>query len=227
MSNMLGDIVILKEGSNPTMDNADAPYAIEFYKNMDFLGPWENYTRFIKKCEYLVRTSPYYKRYVAYIKGTVGLNKCQVLSNIEEEDAGDSKADHLIDMHHGPMLTLFDYCSVVTDYLLYHNLKCNTFIVADLVIKAHYENMVQVIMVSETVHDAIHSPNGPFINMNQGFGDVYKFLKKYKDGISGDLAYKINRYYETSLKYDSFDKNLFEINQFVQHETSEFSFVQD
>ena len=134
-------------------------------------------------------------------------------------------SERLIDMHHGPLLTLFEYCVIVTNYLLYNNKRVDTFRVANIVIEEHFKNNVQIIMVSETVHDAIHTPGGPFISLDQGFGDVYAFLKKYKNGLDSDTKYKINRYYELSKKYGTFDKDLFKINTLVNKVNDNFDFL--
>ena len=139
---------------------------------MEYLAPLENFVSFVKSCEKLVRISPDYKKYIAFVKG-LGLNTCQVLGNIQELDP----SDNLIEMHHGPMLTLFDYCAIVINYRLYTNQKINSFIIANIVINEHFSGNVQTIMVSETVHEAIHVPGGPFISLDQGYGDVYGFLK--------------------------------------------------
>ena len=104
----LDDIVYSKAYSNPTIDSDDALYSLNFYKDVEYLAPLENFVSFVKSCEKLVRISPDYKKYIAFVKG-LGLNTCQVLGNIQELDP----SDNLIEMHHGPMLTLFDYCAIV------------------------------------------------------------------------------------------------------------------
>ena len=127
-------------------------------------------------------------------------------------------------MHHGPLLTLFDYCAIITNYLLYNRYKFNEFTVAKMVMEEHYNNRVEVIMVCETVHDLLHSPSGPFVELDQGFGDVYGFLKKYKNGLDSNLIYKINRYYDKSINVGTQDYKLFEINNFANKMNDSFDF---
>ena len=216
----LDDIVYSKAYSNPTIDSDDALYSLNFYKDVEYLAPLENFVSFVKSCEKLVRISPDYKKYISFVKG-LGLNTCQVLGNIQELDP----SDNLIEMHHGPMLTLFDYCAIVINYRLYTNQKINSFIIANIVINEHFAGNVQTIMVSETVHEAIHVPGGPFISLDQGYGDVYGFLKKYKKGVDEDMIYKINRYYETSQKYGTMTKDLFKIREDFIKTNNNFDFI--
>ena len=216
----IDNIIFSKPRTNPTVDTVDALYNLEYYRTNEYLAPLENFVPFIKNCESLCRKSLYYKKYVHYIKEDVGWTTCQVLGNIQELDP----SDNLIEMHHGPLLTLFDYCSVVTNYLLYNNKRVNEFIVANIVMNEHFENNIEVIMVCETVHDLLHSPSGPFVSLDQGFGDVYKFLKKYKNGLDSNLIYKINRYYDKSINVGTQDYKLFEINEFANHINDSFGF---
>jgi hypothetical protein len=118
-------------------------------------------------------------------------------------------------MHHGPILTLFDYCSIVVDWLLYQEKKINTFIVSDIVLQEHFNNNVQVVMLSETVHEQVHE-NNIFINLHQAFGDLTSFLKKYKEGIHEEQIAKINQYIRLSEKYDSFDKHVLDLKDNIK-----------
>lgn len=209
---VLEDIVYSNPNKNPTIDSDESFYSLPFYKDEEYFSVLENYVTFIKSVETLVRNSKYYKRYIAYIKTDVGLNFCQVLSNIDEQD----ESDDLLEMHHGPILTLFDYVSIVIDDLLYRKKPINTFIVADIIIKEHMENNVQVVMLTETVHQLYHATGKPFINVRQAFGDLNRFLTKYKYGLQPDQINKINRYIASSMKYDSFDGGLLKLKENIQ-----------
>ncbi len=61
----LDDIVYSKAYSNPTIDSDDALYSLNFYKDVEYLAPLENFVSFVKSCEKLVRISPDYKKYIA------------------------------------------------------------------------------------------------------------------------------------------------------------------
>jgi len=211
MSN-LPNINYKKVNKNPTIDSETAEFELPFYKDAEYFANLDNFVSFIKSVEKLVRTSEYYKRYIAYIRNDIGLNCCQVLSNIQPDEEDNTE----LEMHHGPILTLFDYAAIITDYLLYTGKKITTFMVADLVLEEHFNNNVQVVMLSKTVHEQV-GENVIFINLKQAFGDLNAFLKKYKNGLHEEQIEKINRYIELSQRYDSFDKNVLELKGFVKN----------
>lgn len=210
--NNLPNIKYKKPGKNPTIDAETSLYVIPFYKDAEYFANLDNFIAFVKATEQMIRTSKFYARYIKYIKEDIGLNFCQVMSNIKQEEEGENVK---IEMHHGPILTLFDYVSIVTDYLLYHNKKITTYTVADIVLEEHFNNNVQIVMLSETAHELVHDGD-VFINYKQGFGNLEAFLKKYRDGISDDQISKINKYIELSEKYDSFDKHVLDLRQNVK-----------
>lgn len=203
------NIEFKKSTKNPTIDSPTSVFELPFYKDNEYFSNFENFVSFVKAVEKMTRTSRYYSKYIAYLKKEVGLTYCQVLSNIDDESAD-------IEMHHGPILTLFDYASILTDYMLYHRMPITTFSVSNLLIREHFNHNVQVVMLSETVHQQVHNDN-IFINMNQAFGDLNGFLEKYADGIHRDQIYKINKYIEISKKYDSFDKGVLTLNDNVKN----------
>lgn len=216
--------LIYKEvDSNPTIDSNNSFYELPYFKREEYFASLDNYVDFVKEVEKLVRKSPYYKRYVKYIKFDIGLKRSAIHANIEEEEDGDSK-DKLLEMHHGPILTLFDYAAIITDHLLVNNRDIDTFYVANLVMKEHFDNHVQVVILTKTEHQAVHSYNGPFINCKQAFGDLNAFIEKYKDGLQEDQIQKINKYIELCEKYDSFDKGIFDLKENVRKIHDEIKF---
>lgn len=205
----LPNIEYKKINKNPTIDSETSEFELPFYKDVEYFANIDNFVSFVKAVERMVRSSSFYSRYISFLKEDIGLVNCQVLSNISHDDAD-------IEMHHGPILTLFDYVSIVTDHFLATGKKVNTFTVADTVIEEHYNHNVQVVMLSKTVHEQVHE-NNIFINLNQAFGDLNKFLRKYRQGVHPDQVEKINKYIEMSKKYDSFDKDVLKLSGFVKN----------
>ncbi len=117
-------------------------------------------------------------------------------------------------MHHGPILTLFDCVAIVLEYLLYKKEKITTFSVANIIIEEHFNYNIQTVMLCKTVHEQVHE-NNVFLNMKQGFGNLNRFLEKYKEGVQPEQIYKINKYIELSHQYDSFDKDVLKLNKNV------------
>lgn len=209
---LLPGIDVRKRKQNPILDSDNSLYELPFYKDADYFFNIDNYIFFIKAVERLVRSSTYYSRYIAHLKKDKGLDFCQVKGNIQEDEETGKK--ELIEMHHGPILTLFDCVAIVTDYLIYKKEKITTFKVADIIIDEHFNYNIQTVMLCKTVHEQVHA-NNIFLNMKQGFGNINKFLEKYSEGIQPEQIYKINKYIELSQKYDSFDKDVMKLNKNV------------
>lgn len=204
-------INVKKVKQNPTLDSNDSIYELPFYKDAEFFYNLDNYVFYIKGIEKLIRSSKYYKRYIAHIKEDFGLNFCQVKGNIQENE--DDKHE-LIEMHHGPVLTLFDCVAIVLEYSLVHKLNVSTFDIANIIIKEHFDHHIQTVMLCETVHQEVHDGK-IFLNLNQGFGDLNAFLTKYKDGLLPEQILKINKYIELSKENDSYDNNVMKLNESV------------
>lgn len=202
MANKIPGIDVNKPNTNPTIDSDESYYEIPFYKDVDYMFSLENEVAFIKAVERMVRTSKYYSRYIAHLKVDLGLNFCQVKGNIsEDEDAG---VKDLIEMHHGPIFTLFDVVSIILNYMLVKDMKITTFSVANKVIEEHFKHRVQTVMLCETVHQLVHD-NKVFLNYRQGFGDLYSFLEIYYEGLDEIMVNKIIDYIDKCKKYDSND----------------------
>lgn len=193
---------------HPRVDSDNANYYLEFDKTEEYFSFFDNEIAFIKGCESLVRKHTFIRKtYPKYLKEVVGLNTCQVLSNIEADDKNKVK----IEMHHGPILTLFDTCEIVTNHFRAHNVKdITTFKVAREVVEQHRQNNVRVIFLAKSVHQKVHD-EGIYLNYKQGFGDTIKFLELYKDGVSKDMRIKINEYIAWSMEHDSSDSDIFKL----------------
>lgn len=195
-------IQVNKPNNNPTIDSDESYYEIPFYKDYDYMFSIENEVAYIKAVERLVRSSKYYSRYIAHMKNDLGMNFCQVKGNIsEDEDAG---VTDLIEMHHGPIFTLFDVTSIILNYMLAKEMKITTFSVANRVIEEHFKHRVQTVMLCKTVHQLVHD-NKVFLNYKQGFGDLYSFLETYYEGLDETQINNIINYIEKCKKYDSND----------------------
>lgn len=205
MPKTLPDIIYEKSNVTPFVDARASSYRIPFFKDEEYFSNYESYVSFIKGCEKQVRTNDRYKKYINYLKKEVKLDHCQVLRNISDEDAD-------IEMHHGPIFTLFDICCIVLEYFILKKWKITTARIADAVLDEHQQNRIQVVMVSSTIHEEIHNRE-IFINYHQAYGDIGRFIDKYKDAMSPEYRAQLNKYIERSLIYDSNDFGILELNK--------------
>lgn len=190
------------------IQSTNDPFVISYYKDDNYFKNLQNYVSFIKGCEKLIRISDAYKKFIRQLRD-LNLVSCQVLGNVSDDDGSVT-----IEMHHGPILTLFDYCAIVLDYHLRQGETVNSFMIANEVIDEHYNNHVQTIMLSKTPHQAVDSGR-LFINFKQARGDLNAFLKKYRLGLNDYHIKKINDYIDLSKKYNSNDNGLFDLKNTV------------
>lgn len=188
------------------------PFEICYEKDQSFFMVLENYVSFIKGCENFIRRSSDYTNYVAALK-EMGLTHCQVLGNIDSS-FGIQGHDVSVEMHHGPIFTLFDYCSCLIMYLLKNDYTVNTPKIAKIIMNEHWTGNIQTVMLSTSVHQAVDSGK-LFISLNQARGNLNAFLKKYSEGLTDHQCEKINRYIELSKKYKSTDNGIFDIKETI------------
>lgn len=205
MPKYLPDIIYSKTKISPLIDAKTSVYNIPFFKDEDYFSSIDAYVNFIKGCERMVRQNDRYNKYINYLKKEVKLNKCQVLKNIDDEDAS-------IEMHHGPVFTLYDICAIVLEYFISKKWKITTMRIADQVLSEHQKNRIQVVMLSSTIHEQVHSRN-IFINMEQAYGNLPEFLDKYGYIMPTEYKEKLNNYIDRSLLYDSSDFGILELNK--------------
>lgn len=194
-----GDISKFIESENDPYSN------ICFYKDLDYFRDEILYSKFVKKCEQQIRTSKDYSTFISYIKSVLGINYCQVLSQIYDSD--NVKGGPIVEMHHGPLFTLYDITSAVLNWFLKTGTKINTFRIIDRVLEEHYDLRVQVVMLSTVAHEASHVGE-IFLNLNHGIGNINEFIKFYADCLDDIHKYKIWNYIEYSKNNPSFDKGI-------------------
>lgn len=190
-------------GIEKTISSDDTSEVIMMYKPVDYFSDIVAYTKFVKACERVVRHSDDYKAFVAWIKQVLGINFCQVSSNIVDGDAS-------IEMHHGPIFTLFDYCSIILNDFIMRGKKISTFLVSDQVLEEHFQLRVQVVMLAKTNHEAITNRD-LFLNIRQGIGNVNAFIQKYAHALDDEQKYKIWSYINYSKANETFDSGILDV----------------
>lgn len=165
-----------------------------------FFNDPDYFIKFIKNVESLFRKAhPFYGHYKAYLINDIGLDRCQVQSNISIEVAN-------LEMHH-TILTLFDEIFLITKYYLRKYGKVDSLIVLKEIIQCHEENIIPIVMLSETNHELYHK-NELFIPIECVFGDFMKFIFKYKEGITYPIIYKLKKYLDSNMNLQNKDELL-------------------
>lgn len=196
-----GDITKLVTADDDKFDT------ISYMKDAEYFFDSANYSKFIKEVEKLVRHSDDYSDFVRYIKRTLGMNFCQVSSKITDDMA-------TIEMHHGPLFTLYDVVEVILNWFIKTGTPINTMRVANKVLDEHFAMRVQIIMLTITNHEAITNRD-LFTHINQGIGNVDAFIKLYAPYLQDEQKYKIWNFLnlcENSNFGKSFDRGYLDID---------------
>ena len=143
-----------------------------FFTSMD----GKDTKRFIKNIERLVRSSPSYKKYIAYL-GDQGLVNDVVYSKITAEKA-------TLEFHHYPF-TLYDIVEIIVNYHLKRRDKFTSLSIAEEVIQCHFDNLIGLARLSKTSHQLTHAGK-LFVPLDSVFGNVNEFVNKYYDGFFPD-----------------------------------------
>lgn len=195
----------IKGSKNPKIISNDGEVVLKFYQGKDDLAEPDDFERFIKSCEQMIRKDPRYKNYISELKG-MGLIYDVLQSGIDNEKFPNTK----IEMHHGPVFTLFDLCSIVTDHLLNEGEKVCVFDIANIILEEHEQHHIMVVMgLTKTNHELVHEGK-EFVHIKQTIGDIIPFIKKYKKGIRREHLYTFEMYLDLCKKYDATDNGYLE-----------------
>lgn len=193
MSEIIPGIVGYMDDENPTIASPFSPFIIQFYQTADSLNNIEDYRNFLKNVESAFRVSREYKAIKARLIES-GMTNCQIHGNLNSEMV-------TIEMHHN-MLTLFDLAMIITEHMARTTGKISSFDVERLLVDAHNNNEVLLVMLSKTPHQIYHNNSEFFLPFEMCIGQPWIFLEKYKYGITQDIAYKILRYLRQEEKND-------------------------
>lgn len=204
----MSDITFKGKRNPKIVSNIDPDQAIRFYLNSKDLFHEDDFSNFRNACKGITRQSARYTNVKAALF-ELGLDRCQVFSGITKDMAP-------LEMHHGPIFDMNAICSIVIDHLLVEEEpELTTFKVADLVLREHELHNIQLFMLCETAHQA--AENGSvFLNFNQAYGRLDRFIKKYRKGIRIEHLDLIEDYIEKSKEFKSTDNGVFELYKKVK-----------
>jgi len=137
--------------------------------------------RFMKDVERFVRQSFEYRAFIKYLKENFGMNRCTFLENVSNEETYDIS----IHLHHYP-LSLFDIVGIIYRKRSYNKQSLSVPMVAEEVMKCHYQCLVGLIPLSETVHQLAHAGR-LFIPVNKVFGRYKLFVDIYYPFIEPEM----------------------------------------
>jgi hypothetical protein len=185
-------VMVIDSIYNPTMESPD-------------LEDEKDFNKFIKRIESIVRTSYEYKRYIKYLKTELNMKTCSFLPMVDLEEI--KKVS--LEFHHYPF-TMYDIVAIIIkNKIMTCERNISPFLVANEVMECHYENIIGLIPLSKTVHDLAHSGN-IFISLNQIFGNVKEFIKRYQYGITPELSNNLTHLIEMTNKENNYVPSILE-----------------
>jgi hypothetical protein len=129
-----------------------------------------------------------------------------VYSNITDDIAP-------IEMHHGPIWTLFDYAQIISNWLFKKKDLISTVKAAEILMEEHLANRIQVVMLSKLAHEMVHPRKSGiepmFLDYRSAHGDIVGFIEKYYEGLDLTHITKMQKY------LDSYEMNVGKVDEFL------------
>lgn len=133
-------------------------------------------TKFIKRIEKIVRGSLEYRELISCLRNNFGMTYCMFFQNVSR-DKGKRVG---IEIHHMPF-SLYDIVNIVLRKYEVNEMEIDPYIIAEEVIKLHYQGKVGLVPLSSTVHELYHRGDIfiPLQNVDKGFVKFYSEYKEY------------------------------------------------
>lgn len=159
------------------------PFSGEVY----CLDDEKDFKKYITDIEKDIRRSIEYRIYISYLRDNMQMNKCAYLSGITNEETYGIK----IEIHHYPF-SLYDVVTIVVRKRMYYGENMSVRMVAKEAMKLHYQLLIGLIPLSETVHELAHSGK-LFIPSDKVMGRYNVFIDYYKPFCDPDQLETIDR----------------------------------
>ena len=107
-----------------------------------------------------------------------------------------------LELHHN-FPTLKQATIMIIEHLLNTQGCVTTFEVVKLLEEAHRNNWMGVIILSKTQHQVFESDPSSFISLSQCYGNPFRFLDKYIDGMTLDISFKMLLHLKLETEYNN------------------------
>lgn len=170
------------------------------YNLYDFdLNDEKSFKKYIQTVEKTIRTSFEYKSLVSYLREYMDMNQCAFYSNVNNTDSTKIR----IEIHHEP-LSLYDICLIVHNKRVAFNEPLDEEFVAKEVMYLHYNLMIGLIPLAETVHQLVHAQY-LFVPNTAVLGKYNEFIERYKPYMLPEQLEVLEHIEEATKVYDSDD----------------------
>lgn len=188
---------------------------IPVYNLYDYdLNDEKSFKQYIKDIESIVRTSFEYRALIKYLKEYVDMDKCAFYENLSNADNSKIR----IEIHHEP-LSLYDIAIIVYNKRVSYNEPLDEEIVAKEVMYLHYDLMVGLIPLAETVHQLVHSQY-LFVPTTAVYGKYREFVARYEPYMLPEQIEVLNHIEEATKVYTGEDAQTILSKHFIYIDAS-------
>ena len=181
------------------------PAIIEMHDIPDYnlydydLNDEKSFKKYMTSIEKIVRGSYEYKALIGYLRQYMDMNQCAFYSNVNNLDTTKVR----IEIHHEP-LSLYDICLIVYNKRVAYNEPLDEEFVAKEVMFLHYNLMVGLIPLAETVHQLVHAQY-LFVPTTAVMGKYREFVNRYEPYMLPEQLEVLEHIEEATKVYDSDD----------------------
>lgn len=161
-----------------------------------------DFKKYIYDIKKTIRTSYEYRQMVSYLKNTVDMNQCSFYRNVTNINTSKIK----IHIHHDPF-DLETIARIVYRKRSAYGEPVDTESVAKEVMFLHYNMMVGLIPLAETVHELVHN-SYLFVPVNRVFGMYQQFATAYWEFFDETEQNTFNEICETSKAYNDAERDV-------------------
>lgn len=173
------------------------------YNLYDFdLNDEKSFKKYIQTVEKTVRSSYEYRALVQFLREYMDMNQCAFYQNVSNSDTTKVR----IEIHHEP-LSLYDICLIVYNKRVAYNEPLDEEYVAKEVMYLHYNLMVGLIPLAETVHQLVHAQY-LFVPTTAVLGKYREFVDRYKAYMLPEQLEALENIEEATKAYDNDDAKL-------------------
>lgn len=175
-------------------------HEIPEYNLYDFdLNDEKSFKKYIKTLEKTVRDSFEYKELIQFLRRYMDMNQCAFYQNVNNADNTKVR----IEVHHEP-LSLYDICIIVYNKRVAFNEPLDEEYVAKEVTYLHYNLMVGLIPLAETVHQLVHAQY-LFVPTTAVLGKYREFVNRYEAYMLPEQIEVLEHIEEATKVYDDID----------------------
>lgn len=147
----------------------------------------KDFKKYIDDIERAVRRSDEYKKFIAYLRNNMQMDRCAFLKDVTNSETTAIK----IEIHHYPF-SLHDISNIVVRKRQYYHESLEVQMVAKEVMELHYKFIVGLIPLSETVHKLTHNSR-LFVPSDKVMGRYNLFVDYYRPFIDPDQLETLDR----------------------------------